>query len=269
MGCALARWLLFRLHESPRYLVAHGRESEALTALQAIAKFNGKTLDTTSTGLALPRQALPPLRRDKKDSELPSPAHEADQLSPTPSGSLPVYRETEDGPSGPSSRTLYDSVGLGPAPPPRTRPIRLGSAFYSASHIDSPLDRNSNAFDQSFAAEADMRRTSLEDNLNGAEADGRDMDGQEADGAEYKLVGGNTTSRGRRNLEKWREKPKEWWASWRTQLGRLFVPKWRRTVILMWIIWGSMSFCESFRKRGIAGLTWQRIPCLTSGCLLC
>merc|ERR1711879_1128619 len=33
-----------------------------------------------------------------------------------------------------------------------------------------------------------------------------------------------------------------WWDSWVKQIGRLFVPQWRRTVILMWIIWGSMSF---------------------------
>jgi len=30
---------------------------------------------------------------------------------------------------------------------------------------------------------------------------------------------------------------------WKIQMGKLFVPKWRRTVILMWMIWGSMSFC--------------------------
>jgi hypothetical protein len=33
-----------------------------------------------------------------------------------------------------------------------------------------------------------------------------------------------------------------WWDSWVKQISRLFVPQWRRTVILMWIIWGSMSF---------------------------
>jgi hypothetical protein len=38
-----------------------------------------------------------------------------------------------------------------------------------------------------------------------------------------------------------------WWDSWVKQIGRLFVPQWRRTVILMWIIWGSMSFGGSFQ----------------------
>lgn len=33
------------------------------------------------------------------------------------------------------------------------------------------------------------------------------------------------------------------WAWWR-QMCKLFSPKWRRTVILMWIIWGAMAFGE-------------------------
>jgi hypothetical protein len=33
-----------------------------------------------------------------------------------------------------------------------------------------------------------------------------------------------------------------------TQMAKLFAPKWRRTVILMWIIWGSMSFCKSIPR---------------------
>jgi hypothetical protein len=33
-----------------------------------------------------------------------------------------------------------------------------------------------------------------------------------------------------------------WMNGWSVQMGKLFAPRWRRTVILMWIIWGSMSF---------------------------
>lgn len=38
-----------------------------------------------------------------------------------------------------------------------------------------------------------------------------------------------------------------WWHSWLKQMGRLFSPKWRRTVTLMWIIWAGMAFGE-FRR---------------------
>ncbi|KAF5376819.1 hypothetical protein D9757_008908 [Collybiopsis confluens] len=40
----LARMVLFRLHESPRYLVHAGRPQEALESLQMISKFNGSHL---------------------------------------------------------------------------------------------------------------------------------------------------------------------------------------------------------------------------------
>ncbi|KAJ7671688.1 major facilitator superfamily domain-containing protein [Mycena polygramma] len=57
----IARILLFRLHESPRFLVHAGRPAEALEALQLIARFNGapalagelKLADVDDTGAAI------------------------------------------------------------------------------------------------------------------------------------------------------------------------------------------------------------------------
>lgn len=42
-----------------------------------------------------------------------------------------------------------------------------------------------------------------------------------------------------------------WLHKWIAQVARLFTPKWRRTVILMWIIWGAMSL-------GGSGCGWWR-----------
>lgn len=150
--------------------MTHGREQEAVVALRAIATYNAQPIDIAPADVHVPQsspsQAMGPrrgLERDKKNSELPSPTRESDKLSPELSTiGLPSYREVDDETSASSSRTLYDSVGLGPAPPPRTVPVRLGSAFYSASIAGSPSDAMSNAFDRSFADAADRRRMSTD-----------------------------------------------------------------------------------------------------------
>lgn len=46
----LARFLLFRLHESPKYLVGKGRYQEAVDTLNAVAKYNGTTQPVTVEG---------------------------------------------------------------------------------------------------------------------------------------------------------------------------------------------------------------------------
>jgi hypothetical protein len=122
---------------------------------------------------------------------------------------------------------MYDSVGIGP-PPTRKYPIRTGSAFYSSSVGNSPVERTSNAFDESFARAAGI----------GEEEEGL-VDGKPAAAHHHHHKKKRRTATG----GIW-EKPAEAWGSWKAQIGKLFVPKWRRTVILMWIIWGSMSFCE-------------------------
>lgn len=249
MTCALARWFLFRLHESPRYLATNGREQEAVVALRAIATYNENTIDITPADVVIapsspvtstgPRRSL---ERDKKNSELPSPTRHIDETSPVGSVSgLPTYRESDIGSSGPSSRTLYDSVGLGPAPPPRNGPIRHGSAFYSASLAGSPLDSIShNTFERSFA---DAARKSVDDLAE--EDEGEEVDTEPGEGLlNSKSISGNRMGRGKRRIGKWADKPIDWYKSWITQMSKLFVSKWRRTVILMWIIWGSMSFCK-------------------------
>ncbi|KAG9083527.1 hypothetical protein FS749_005960, partial [Ceratobasidium sp. UAMH 11750] len=43
----LARYVLFTLQESPKYLLAKGRDQEALEVLQHVAKRNGRTISLT------------------------------------------------------------------------------------------------------------------------------------------------------------------------------------------------------------------------------
>ena len=211
--CSFARWGLFRLHESPRYLVTNGRQDEAVIVLQAIANFNAADIDIGCADVVMTSPTRP-VTSDKKNSELPTPVE--GEESP-----LPQYtpRHSED--SG-RPKTLYDSVGVGPAPPPR-RAVRYGSAFYASTVGDSPTaERDRGILEED---EGEYARVSTEDGA--------------MDGEAKSIPPLQWTSR-----SSWMEKPGEWWDRWSDQISKLFVPQWKRTVILMWIIWGSMAFCE-------------------------
>lgn len=179
---------------------------------------------------------LPPVNKDDvhERSSLPSYHSDRDAVAGSPTSD-----KSASG-SRPSSRTQYDAVGLGPAPPPRKHAIRSGSSFYSASY-ESPVNvsdsnNNTNRFDASFARAGGSK----------AYEEVTEPPGDEENEA---LVGDGQTPR-------LQEKPQSsatsrdgisgkivgWLVGWKRQMGKLFVPKWRKTVILMWIIWGSMSF---------------------------
>jgi hypothetical protein len=234
LACAFARWFLFRLHESPRYLVSRGREADAVVVLQSIAEYNNHDIDIQHADVAVDQAPCAPTKdngngnsSEERKPDGRSPFALDEEITAGERSPLPRYPDLEDDDDSPKSSTMYDSVGIGP-PPTRKYPIRTGSAFYSSSVGNSPVERTSNAFDESFARAAGI--------------------GEEEEG----LVDGKPAAAHHHHHKKKRrtvtggiwEKPAEAWGSWKAQIGKLFVPKWRRTVILMWIIWGSMSFCE-------------------------
>ncbi len=180
--------------------------------LRAIATFNDQSLDIHEADVQADEE-----EKDKKNSELPSPNPQDPSAGRSP---LPRYSATlEDGEgSTPGSRTRYDSVGIGPPPPQRKGPLRAGSAFYTITPAPVELP---NAFDESFGHAAEDQE---EDGLMNGHAVMREVT--------EKVRAGDGRSEG------------TWWDTWLEQLSKLFVPQWRRTVVLMWIIWGSMSFCE-------------------------
>lgn len=55
-GCTLLLWafrfFVFKLEESPRFLVGRGRDVEAVAVLQRLAAFNGRTCSLTVEDLA-------------------------------------------------------------------------------------------------------------------------------------------------------------------------------------------------------------------------
>jgi hypothetical protein len=225
--CSFMRWGLFRLQESPRYLVARGREDEAVIALQAIATYNDLPMDISPEDVqGADTQAPQPesvTMRDKKNSELPTPDPLFDGESER--SPLPDFGDGSSG--GEHSRSgsrasgrRYDSMGIGPAPPPRPTALRTGSAFYAPT----------------------PGVEDVEDGLARARLSHEEEEG---------LMDNEAVSSEKRGWRDWGQDRNwmSWWDSWVKQISRLFVPQWRRTVILMWIIWGSMSFGQSYTTR--------------------
>ncbi|WVR04249.1 hypothetical protein IAU60_001249 [Kwoniella sp. DSM 27419] len=217
LACAFARWFLFRLQESPRYLVSNGREQEAVVALQAIATYNSHSMDIQAVDVQAvengPVETKGTRIRDKKDSELPTPdANETEGLA------LPRFSADRTTPEG----LRYGGIGQNPPvqPSARKHPIRTESAFYA-----TPGPEEENTFEVSFGSAAEQEGEGLVSGVR------RDND-EAVEGADDKDEEGESG---------WRERPLEWWESWIRQMRKLFAPRWRRTVILMWIIWGSMS----------------------------
>lgn len=144
-------------------------------------------------------------------------------------GELPLYRPPDGVPDAtPTNSTKYDSVGIGP-PPNKKYPVRTASTFYTPSQAGSPNEFMNNRFEESFS-----RATPIQEESEGlVSRDEREEDDRDID-----------EEKERYRSSSWMSRPGEWWSSWKDQISKLFVPQWRRTVILMWIIWGSMSFCE-------------------------
>lgn len=177
LACALARSVLFKLYESPRFLVSNGRPKEAVVVLRKIAAFNEhEQFDIDHTDV---RQHIP----DPPPSDATRMEEGRALLNP---GEVPISATQSPAPTRPSSA--------------HPTPMRSPSA--------------------------------------------------------------RTTSRGGR--AKSSSSPR-WLSEWNKKMAQLFSPKWRRTVIIMWLIWGSMSF----GKPGLWGLTdnsIHHVQCLASDC---
>ncbi|WVQ83853.1 hypothetical protein IAT38_005997 [Cryptococcus sp. DSM 104549] len=240
LSCSFARWFLFKLQESPRYLVSNGRSQEAVVALQAIANYNNHSIDINHADVASGEcsAAEPSTRRgsgtglDLEQGGGRSPQRSAGLGSPLNGGA----RGGGGGGSGegsPDSKWSYGGVGIGPPRTPHAHPIRSGSAFFATPSSPDGIGGEENHFDRSFAS----------GQVDEEPEDAPLMDGEEGDAHGDQRKSRRTAAGGLgAEGDGWRDKPAQWWESWVEQMGKLFVPQWRKTVILMWIIWGSMSF---------------------------
>ncbi|KAK6904238.1 membrane transporter [Kwoniella mangroviensis CBS 10435] len=227
LACAFARWFLFRLQESPRYLISNGRESEAIIALQAIATFNSNSMDIQRADVQTANEQICMNGERTEDDK----SIEDQGIEGLPRWNNQLEFDHEHG--------KYGGLGIGKASGSgsglnRKEPLRMGSDFYNTSTSTPGLIENENRFENSFSnANISEEREILFDS-NG------NNDPQEGEEKKYKNT--NDDDDGDDEFDKWHEKPLVWWRSWLKQMNKLFVPQWRKTVILMWIIWGAISF---------------------------
>ncbi len=264
-----ARFLLFRLHESPRFLVARDRPDEAVVVLQHIAQFNGNDMsidrgcveveddhrnDGDDLGMKERTQgdghddAASP-GNEAKHSESASPEGKAynprkalargRMSSASPLVISPALDGAQTFSLGPPRWSGEDEVrhpmyaSLGVLPTPR----RTLSQF--TFHTPSEELSQAEAFDLSrkkLSSRASMPLlTHREEDLpNGVSPDlvaGEDADVPAMPGGLDGTSGEKqrTTRIGRAAQ------------AWYDRMAMLFVPRWRRTTVLMWIIWGAMS----------------------------
>ncbi|KAL7423637.1 hypothetical protein Q5752_001218 [Cryptotrichosporon argae] len=179
---AAARLLLFRLHESPRYLASNGRIDDAVVALRAIGNFNAER--SGAAGIEIERA-------DVIDTPLDASAYGVDD-GPERCGA--ATHSTRRSRSETSPRSSFHA-------------LRLPSQDVARSPATRPRDR-----------EREQGRTHTHTTSHART--------------------GSFASRASSTLED----AGSWATAWRAQLGKLFAPQWRRTVVLMWLIWASMSF---------------------------
>jgi hypothetical protein len=220
-----ARFLLFRLHESPRFLVSKRKPGEALAVLKKIADFNDRPL-------ALELRDVH--GKDSMESYRTVTAAEAKPTDPESVSAPSLTNQANLGTTHPGIISSNSSAYLDFAsareygtPPPlengvRTSTIRTTSTLQGHS-FHTPSEELSQA--RAFPFASDIPRSSSDEDdqaagdttFNSSTLDLEQDEQSRAMGLRQVLENGSA------------------------RLRLLFVPKWKQTTILMWTIWGLMS----------------------------
>lgn len=220
-----ARFLLFRLHESPRFLVSKRKTDEALAVLKKIADFNDRPLalelrdvhgkDSMESNRTVKAAEARPL-----ETETISASNPRDQanLGATHPGIIS---------SNSSAYLDFTTAREYGTPPPlengvRSATIRTTSTLQSHS-FHTPSEELSQA--RAFPFASDPHRISSEEDDQAAGDTAIDSSTLDLEQDEQSRTMGL-----RQVLE-----------NGSARLRLLFVPKWKQTTILMWTIWGLMS----------------------------
>ncbi|KAJ9105448.1 hypothetical protein QFC21_001819 [Naganishia friedmannii] len=230
----IARVALFRLYEPARYLVSKQRSDEALVVLQNIAAFNDDAIVLDMEDVDT-RSSLSETRFSKGEDgnaseyrtplEAPTPTSYASRVTSRPglhavdSSSYIEYSTARD------DGTPPPMLGSRNSSPPHTVRSTQGSVFHTQSEELSQarafqfghagLQQSEHGI--SSIAEAEFSGRPSEEELTLDEIDTVRENGRRANGIRTLLD---------RTLDR---------------LQLLFVPEWKKTTILMWLIWGLMS----------------------------
>lgn len=221
-----ARFLLFRLHESPRFLVSKRRTDEALAVLRKIAVFNDRPLTLELRDVH--GKTSMDSSRTMETAEAKPAAREADLADPQ--ANQYNSKAVHPGLASHNSSAYLDFSAAreyGTPPPPengaRSATVRTTSTLQAHS-FHTPSEELSQA--RAFPFASNTHRTSSDENdptagdtsIESAIVD-LDADDPASTPVGLRQLMDNGTAR----------------------LQLLFVPKWKRITILMWTIWGLMS----------------------------
>ncbi|KAL0961499.1 hypothetical protein HGRIS_006441 [Hohenbuehelia grisea] len=254
LGMFIARMVFFRLHESPRYLVHAGRPQEALESLQMISRFNGSdlTLELEDVDDHHPATSSPDIGRGADRDKDESPR--------STGGTSEIVFDAESGQarqvSSPSPPVAsYHATGESNAP--------LGSHLFSSSpeqqHLAPSLEdggtyRKEQGLLPSISTQRDSvsflpEGTAGQSNPSTPSSPSRPRPRPSMHSRQGTRMS-TASARSRRRssfyennkacakLPRWLRKPL--WA-WLDRVGMVLSPSWRRTTLLVWAAWCSMS----------------------------
>jgi hypothetical protein len=250
----LARILLFRLHESPRYLVHAGRHREALESLQLISRFNGSdiTIDLEDVDDRRPPSPRPPSTgSDEREpffpsSQEPRPIRETNgnttsngtSIDPaTVDESVKHYQSTGDSPNSLESHLFVTPVEE--YPPRRFSAVTIGDIPSSSrpdalhdetKHQPRPPHTRSRSSRTRVSRASSVASVALEMRFGGV-------------------------------LPRWIKRPL---MAWLDRVGMVLSPEWCRTTLLVWAVWFFMSLGAShaIKATHITKPSHQPTPCL-------
>lgn len=272
----IARSILFRLNESPRFLVEKNRHDEAIIVLRRIAKFNSNTMDIARPDVELSEEATCLTRSngmgrggDVVDGEVGGDVEAGFGNGNGNGVAVGALNGSGNGRYlSPSNNTTRTPSPTSSSTPTNNDPKLLGKRDRTSSSqrlitsqdIDQPRSSGSYSRDISPSIRPELgslgvRPEGFENGQsqkgvgNGAGNDrGRLLDKEEEEELEEEL---STLNQPEENgSDGFERKPQQSSSRWtllgsfksgEDRLKMLFNPRWRRTVVLMWAIWGLMS----------------------------
>jgi len=221
----IARSAMFRLHESPRYLVATRRKDECAKVLSKIAHFNNMPEFTPSVGgqgslkrlsaalLTVPFEAPPMERRTIEITQTPPPHSRMTSSARIETLGTPLY-----------GHKLSSSLNVGTPSRKSRNPFFTPSEELGAPDWDgSDAGRTSTQVRHSMDG---IKRESIEEE----DEDGLESDDEGAQDLARKEGYATPKERLMAGLD-----------AWSARFRVLFGPQWRRTMALMIYIWMSMA----------------------------
>lgn len=265
----LARIAFFRLHESPRYLVHAGRPQEAVESLQLISRFNGSELSIDLEDVDDHRPAPGAKSLDENSvhtSLLPLEGDSAvhiNKICESPTASVFNARESDADPPLPNTQTSSNLLRAGEpvvvkdyhSTGESSTPLESHALSISAEDLEISSHTYINVTPHTFASFPEVQPISSVHTFSQSPSHARrprprqshshqsrmsstSMDSRRSSLGTKKRVGGA--------LPRWIRRPL--WA-WLDRVAMVLAPEWRRTTLLVWGMWCSMSlgmFLPSF-----------------------